>query len=324
MVEALLYATAGFFVAALLALFLMSLLWQRAVRLTTARIEASAPTTLREMTAIRDALRAENAIALCRMEQGLDKLRTDLTAKTISFKETQEAMRLLQLELQDASDKIRELEAVRDTKQERIAVLEGNLTRTTQALKDASRTMKETEEELRTLEARLNETETLADSRKVEIAALKARAETQVSEIAALKAETQKTDGSAINAANWDADAEELKTTYAKLEELQTRLATSAAQAARRESQIAELEARLKAYEEGKSVEDATADMLKERLANYAAELASFAATVEGPNGKLSALIAQSEGQEAGQSGITTQISLAERIRLIAGKTATH
>jgi hypothetical protein len=89
MIEAILYAAIGFFVAALLGLFLMSLLWQRAVRLTTARVEASAPTTLREMTAIRDALRAENAISLCRMEQGLEKLRTDLTVKTIGYRGAQ-------------------------------------------------------------------------------------------------------------------------------------------------------------------------------------------------------------------------------------------
>ena len=320
MIEAILYAAIGFFVAALLGLFLMSLLWQRAVRLTTARVEASAPTTLREMTAIRDALRAENAISLCRMEQGLEKLRTDLTVKTIGYRGAQEDLRLIKLELDNAQVTIRELEQLAAHRQQRITVLEDNLSRTTQALKDASRAMRETESDLRALEQRLSHAESLADTRKVEIAALKARAENQQSTIQALETGELKTPALGANRP-YDADAEEMEKTYAKLEELQSRLATAAAQAARREQQMGELEARLAAYEEGKSVEDASANYLRDKLATYAAELAGFAANVEGPNGKLSAMIAQQNADEAGAGG---GVSLAERIRLIAGKTSQH
>lgn len=335
MIEALLYAAVGFFVAALLALAIMSMLWQRAVRLTHARIEASAPTTLREMTAIRDALRAENAVSLCRMEQGLDRLRTDLTAKTIGFRKAQEALRIARLEAAAAAERHRELEADIAARQSRINVLEDNLTKTTQALKDASRAMRETEAELRALESALNSSESLADSRKVEVAALKTRisslegqlddwreqASTARSRIASNEAARAKAE------ASLDADANELRKAYAKLEDLQGRLANAAAQAARREQQMADMEARLMAYEKSNTMgnpsamNEETSAYLKDKLAQYVAELASFTSSVEGQDGRISQLIAQNEN--AGQAG-DAPLTLADRIRLIAGKTQRH
>lgn len=344
MIEALLFAAVGFFIAALLALALMSLLWQRAVRLTRENIEASAPTTLREMTAIRDALRAEQAVALCRMEQGLERLRSELTAKTIGYRNAQEELRLARLEATANHDRIRELEEDVAARQARIGVLEENLAKTTQALKDATRAMRETEAELRELEKALDSSENLADSRKVEIAALKTRLNSKDNEIADLQAEiarlrqARQAQGAAATgpadtedaaASAGSADTATLEAANDRIAELQTRLAQTAAQSARREQQFMELEARLKAYEQSNSaasraeVNEETAAYLKEKLAQYAAELARFTASVEGPDGRINALIANGQNDTTG-SGLDTPLTLADRIRLIAGKTARH
>lgn len=336
MIEALLFASLGFFAAAIIALALMNMLWQRAVRLTQERIEASAPTTLREMTAIRDALRAEHAVALCRMEQGLNRLRGELTSKTIGYRNAQEALRLAQLEAAATEERIRELGDEIAARQSRINVLEDNLTRTTQALKDASRAMRETEGELRTLEKALNDSESLADSRKVEVAALKTRVSNLQNEIEDLR-KALASDKQALvetesdrtkKAARVEADSDEMERTYAKLADVQSRLALAAAQSARREQQLLELEERLKAYEAGGkpasgiAIDDETSVYLKEKLAQYAAELAHFAASVEGRDGKINALIAAEEAES--NASVNAPLTLADRIRLIAGKTARH
>ena len=59
----------------LLALALASPLWNRAVKLTTRRLEATMPMTLNDIQADKDQLRAEFAIELRKVEVALDKAR---------------------------------------------------------------------------------------------------------------------------------------------------------------------------------------------------------------------------------------------------------
>jgi hypothetical protein len=73
MIDAVLYGALGFFIAILLALLFVPLLWNRAVRLTLRRVEATMPMTFGEIQAGKDQLRAEFAVELRRLEVALDK-----------------------------------------------------------------------------------------------------------------------------------------------------------------------------------------------------------------------------------------------------------
>lgn len=67
------FGALGFFLGCLVALMLAPPLWNRAVKLTTRRLEATMPMTLADIQADKDQLRAEFAIELRKVEVALDK-----------------------------------------------------------------------------------------------------------------------------------------------------------------------------------------------------------------------------------------------------------
>ena len=73
MIEWFMFGALGFFLGCLLALMLAPPLWNRAVKLTTRRLEATMPMTLADIQADKDQLRAEFAIELRKVEVALDK-----------------------------------------------------------------------------------------------------------------------------------------------------------------------------------------------------------------------------------------------------------
>ncbi|MGF1620674.1 MAG: hypothetical protein ACFCUR_08680 [Rhodomicrobiaceae bacterium] len=75
MIEYALLIMLGFCISGLIALLLAPTLWQRAVRLTTKRLEATMPMSLSDIEADKDLLRASYAIRLRRMEAALNKAR---------------------------------------------------------------------------------------------------------------------------------------------------------------------------------------------------------------------------------------------------------
>ena len=75
MIEQALYFALGFLSAGLIALIIAPSLWSRAVRLTRRRIEASQPLTLAEIKADRDGLRADFAVTSRRLEMAIADLR---------------------------------------------------------------------------------------------------------------------------------------------------------------------------------------------------------------------------------------------------------
>ena len=78
MVESIMYFALGALAAGLIALVIMPAVWQRAVRLTTKRIEAATPVTMAEFRADKDQLRAEFALSTRRLEMNVEALRKRL------------------------------------------------------------------------------------------------------------------------------------------------------------------------------------------------------------------------------------------------------
>jgi chromosome segregation ATPase len=73
MIETLLLVALGFATAGLLALFIAPAAWRRAVRLTTAKLEATMPISISDINADKDHIRAESAVELRRLELELEK-----------------------------------------------------------------------------------------------------------------------------------------------------------------------------------------------------------------------------------------------------------
>ncbi len=78
MVEALMYAAIGFLIAVLIGLAAMPLVHNRAVRLTMRDLEGGLPISMGELQAEKDALRAEFAMAVRRLELTNEQLRNRL------------------------------------------------------------------------------------------------------------------------------------------------------------------------------------------------------------------------------------------------------
>lgn len=75
MIETLLLVALGFVAASLLSLLIAPAAWRRAVRLTTARLEATMPISVADINADKDHIRAESAVEQRRLELELEKAR---------------------------------------------------------------------------------------------------------------------------------------------------------------------------------------------------------------------------------------------------------
>jgi hypothetical protein len=80
MVEAIIYAAIGFLIAALIGLAAIPLIHKRAVRLTMRDLEGGLPISMAELQAEKDALRAEFAMTVRRLEIANQQLRSRLAS----------------------------------------------------------------------------------------------------------------------------------------------------------------------------------------------------------------------------------------------------
>src|SRR5262245_51413954 len=98
MIEYALLIMLGFCVGGLIALLLAPTLWQRAVRLTTKRLEATMPMSLSDIEADKDLLRASYAMTIRRLESSLSKARDKSANQLVDISKLQ--MRIGELDTQ--------------------------------------------------------------------------------------------------------------------------------------------------------------------------------------------------------------------------------
>ena len=72
MIEPIMYLAIGFLVSMLCGLMIVPLVHNRAVRLTTRRLEAATPLSMAEIQADKDQLRAEFAMSARRLEMSVE------------------------------------------------------------------------------------------------------------------------------------------------------------------------------------------------------------------------------------------------------------
>jgi hypothetical protein len=108
MIEWLMFGALGFLLGCLLALMLAPPLWNRAVKLTTRRLEATMPMSLIDIQADKDQLRAEFAIELRKVEVALDKAKEKAARELIEANKRRVEIQMLNTELAGAKSQLQE------------------------------------------------------------------------------------------------------------------------------------------------------------------------------------------------------------------------
>jgi chromosome segregation ATPase len=290
MIESIMFFSAGFLVASLLGLALVSSVHHRAVRLTQRRLEDSIPVSLTEIQADRDKLRAEFAMSIRRLEMTVEQLEATVTNQRGEIARKGEAIARLKAQLNDKNAAADQLGA---------------------KLKSLSNENREAEEEhavqsaaaeAAALALAARETE-LADA-ALDINELTLTSETQKVEIALLRTQT-----------------EQFRARIAELE----RGAEDAAQ--RLLNERSAVSAMTKALEDKREAEDTQRaesgeiELLRERIADIAAQVAHMSMTEAGSapaailNDTASVRQAGFERAPNGGDALPSQSNLLERIR---------
>jgi hypothetical protein len=138
MIEWLMFGALGFLLGCLLALMLAPPLWNRAVKLTTRRLEATMPMSLVDIQADKDQLRAEFAIELRKVEVALDKAKEKAARELIEANKRRVEIQMLNTELAGARSQLQEGEnanrVLQQTIKRRLPDLDGRLKAAKKAL----------------------------------------------------------------------------------------------------------------------------------------------------------------------------------------------
>jgi chromosome segregation ATPase len=246
MIEMAMYFGVGFLAACLIMLLVANAVWRRAVRLTTKRVQASLPTSLADIRADRDQLRAEFALSTRRLEVSVDELRKRSYAQIADIGRKNEQIRVLLNQAQGRAEMVRSLEASEKTAREELLKAEVAHGDTLRALRAAETRLEEAGKNLAERERAIAEMQGSADTRRVEIAALQtnvARLEDLVSESqrALATAEEERTQRQ-VKLATVE---RELSDARWRITALQTELSAAEGSAQRQAEEIGGLQARI-------------------------------------------------------------------------------
>jgi chromosome segregation ATPase len=172
MVEPIMYLAIGFLVAMLLGLTIVPLVHNRAVRLTTRRMEAATPLSMAEIQADKDQLRAEFAMSARRLEMSVDQLKHKTTSQLAELGKKSDAINRMKLELGEKNATIFSLEAREKAVKEQLRATEEEFAAKTEALRQAEKALTDKQSELARINTELNDRAMMAESRQVELVAV--------------------------------------------------------------------------------------------------------------------------------------------------------
>jgi chromosome segregation ATPase len=177
MIEPIMYFGIGFLLAALFGLLFISLVHNRAVRLTMRRVEAATPVSVAEIRADKDLLRAELAMSTRRLEMSVEKMKAKTTNQLAELSKKSEAINQLKKELGEKTTTISEIETREKALRDQLRVTEKELKNKSSSLREAERMLADKEAELVRLSTELSERSLSVDSQRVELAALRTQIE---------------------------------------------------------------------------------------------------------------------------------------------------
>src|SRR6059058_4631489 len=175
MIEPIMYLAIGFLVSMLFGLMIVPLVHNRAVRLTTRRLEAATPLSMAEIQADKDQLRAEFAMSARRLEMSVDQLKSKTSSQLAELGKKTDAINRMKLELGEKNATIFSLEAREKAMKDQLRATEEEFTARTESLRDAEQALKDKQNELAKLNAELSDRSMAAESRQVELIAVRAQ-----------------------------------------------------------------------------------------------------------------------------------------------------
>src|ERR1700733_14850290 len=175
MIEPIMYLAIGFLVSMMFGLMNVSLVHNRAVRLTTRRLEAATPLSMAEIQADKDQLRAEFAMSARRLEMNVDQLKNKTTSQLAELGKKADAINRMKLELGEKNATIFALEAREKAIKEQMRATEEEFAAKTEALRGAEQALTDKQGELAKINAELSDRSMTADSRQVELVAVRAQ-----------------------------------------------------------------------------------------------------------------------------------------------------
>jgi chromosome segregation ATPase len=175
MIEPIMYLAIGFLVSMLFGLMIVPLVHNRAVRLTTKRMEAATPLSMAEIQADKDQLRAEFAMSARRLEMSVDQLRNKTTSQLAELGKKSDAINRMKLELGEKTATIFQLEAREKAIKEQMRGTEEEFAAKTQLLRGAETALIDKQAELAKLNHDLSDKSMVAETRQVELLTVRAQ-----------------------------------------------------------------------------------------------------------------------------------------------------
>ena len=173
MIEPIMYLAIGFLVSMLFGLMIVPLVHNRAVRLTTKRLEAATPLSMAEIQADKDQLRAEFAMSARRLEMSVDQLRNKTTSQLAELGKKSDAINRMKIELGEKNATIFSLEAREKAMKEQLRATEEEFAAKTESLRTAETALREKQGDLAKLSAELSDRSMMAENRQVELVAVR-------------------------------------------------------------------------------------------------------------------------------------------------------
>jgi len=177
MVEPIMYLAIGFLVSMLFGLMIVPLVHNRAVRLTTKRLEAATPLSMAEIQADKDQLRAEFAMSARRLEMSVEQLKNKTSSQLADLGKKSDAINRLKIELGEKNAAIFALEAREKALKDQHRSTEEDFTSKTEALRIAEKQLIEKQTDLTRLTSELSQRSMTAESRQVELVAVRSQIE---------------------------------------------------------------------------------------------------------------------------------------------------
>ncbi|WP_459438204.1 hypothetical protein [Nitratireductor rhodophyticola] len=320
MITTILLILLGFFTAGFLALLLAPLVWRRAVRLTTKRIEASMPLSANELEAEKDRLRASHAMAARRLEMNIETLNRKTSSQLVELARLSDEARQL-AEERDAQDRV--IADLRDeTEKQRAALAENAAIISTleTRLDEAVSELEVRGTALMELNDRYEEERLLASSRQIEMVARETELRKVEDDLAELRRDRKDAirAGRDAEAARKEAEAG-LKVAEKRNADLQKKMESqmralyeNEEKLERREAEIARLRKEMNAASEASLSDQATrrlmeaeaeSDRLSRELADKSLQLRTLLADAGGRTA------APAKPSEAEQDKLKTRIS---------------
>ncbi len=177
MVETIMYLAIGFLISTLLGLMIMPLVHNRAVRLTTKRLEAATPLSMAEIQADKDQLRAEFAMAARRLEMTVEQLKNKTISQSAELGKKSDAINRLKIELGEKNAAIFALEAREKALRDELRGTEEEFSAKAEALQGAEQALANKQRELSQLTHELTDRSATAESRQAELATVQIQVE---------------------------------------------------------------------------------------------------------------------------------------------------